>query len=318
MKRLFYYFLLPLTAAGLAGAGTMLVPVLSSPSETQVMSELEESGEDLGIDLRTSGLTEAEHEFQAHPSRSDPEETESAEEEEQTFHAPTGLRAPSADIEGPVEEVGILDNGEMGVPEAAENIGWFEPGVKPGERGNAVLAGHVDSREGPAVFYDLDELEAGDEVHVDDEEGNTLTFQVTSVVQYDRREAPIEDIFGPSSRRQMNLITCTGTFNQAEGTHDDRLVVYTELVEESAEEEPPPAPTNVELSGSTLRFHAVEDERVVGYRIYSGQEDERTLEASIATYERKTHTFGDLPDAALTITAVTEDGTESEAATVEE
>ena len=36
-------------------------------------------------------------------------------------------------------------------------------------------------------------------------------------------------VFGYSYRSNLNLITCTGDFNREKGTHEERLVVYTEL-----------------------------------------------------------------------------------------
>ena len=40
----------------------------------------------------------------------------------------------------------------MGVPKGFDTVGWFGEGTKPGAPGNAVMAGHVDSKTGPAVF----------------------------------------------------------------------------------------------------------------------------------------------------------------------
>ncbi|MEV5029054.1 class F sortase [Paenibacillus sp. LPE1-1-1.1] len=47
--------------------------------------------------------------------------------------------------------------------------------------------------------------------------------------RYHREEAPLEDIFGFSYQSHLNLITCTGEFNDEAKTHEERLVIYTEL-----------------------------------------------------------------------------------------
>jgi sortase A len=60
-------------------------------------------------------------------------------------------------------------------------------------------------------------------------EGDTLTFVVIKQETYPRDNAPLEKIFGSSESRFLNLITCTGTYNVKERTHENRLVVYTEL-----------------------------------------------------------------------------------------
>lgn len=91
------------------------------------------------------------------------------------------------------------------------------------------MAGHIDSLTGPAVFYKLDQLKKGDEVVVRDASGNSLTFVVIRSEKYPRKAAPIEEIFGFSYGSRLNLITCTGEFNRKAKTHEERLVVFTEL-----------------------------------------------------------------------------------------
>jgi hypothetical protein len=39
------------------------------------------------------------------------------------------------------------------------------------------------------------------------------------------------DIFGPTSKTRLNLITCNGTYNRAQQNYDRRLVVYSEAVQ---------------------------------------------------------------------------------------
>lgn len=144
---------------------------------------------------------------------------------------PLKLEIPAIGVSADVEPVGRLSNGEMGVPSTFEGIGWYEPTIKPGEVGNAVLDGHVDSKTGPAVFYNLKKLEKGDEVKVTDKNGKTLVFVVTDKTAYPRDNAPIEKIFGYTNQKSLNLITCTGLFDRGVGTHQQRLVVYTVLKE---------------------------------------------------------------------------------------
>ena len=118
----------------------------------------------------------------------------------------------------------------MELPENGKDVAWFEPGFQPGEKGNAVLAGHVDDEKKPAVFFELKELEPGDEIHLQDEKGESLTFVVREKVAYKKDDAPLRTIFGPSQKRMLNLITCTGYFDHDIHNYVERLVVYTELV----------------------------------------------------------------------------------------
>lgn len=210
-----------------------------------------------------------------------------AEEEESAKTAtPVQLQIPKIKVDTTIEQVGVLDNGQMGVPKDENQVGWFEPGVKPGSKGNAVIAGHVDSKTGPAVFYELDQLKTGDEMTIIDENGNTLTFRVTKTERYDTKNAPIEDIFGATSNRHLNLITCSGTFG--DGGYDERFVVYTELVDTKINTEVElDAPTSVELRGNLLTWHAVRDDAVIGYRVYEVVDGEATHIESIPSHARK-------------------------------
>ncbi len=143
---------------------------------------------------------------------------------------PVSLSIPSIALETTVEHVGLKENGEMNVTEGFDHVGWYEKGYRPGEPGSAVIGGHVDSRNGPAVFYDLNKLAVGDEIILRDKDGKELTFKVIHQEEYPWDQAPLKEIFGYSHSSSLNLITCTGTFDKETRNYDKRLVVYTELV----------------------------------------------------------------------------------------
>jgi sortase (surface protein transpeptidase) len=112
-----------------------------------------------------------------------------------------------------------------------DDVGWFDLGTKPGDRGSAVLDGHLDRPGGyPAVFWNLRKLHPGDEVLVIDAEGHTLHFRVMQVALYPPRQAPLQAIFGNMGGRYLNLITCAGDWIPSEHQTTLRLVVYTALV----------------------------------------------------------------------------------------
>ncbi|WP_286170852.1 class F sortase [Bacillus sp. NTK071] len=233
--------------------------------------------------------------------------------------SPVKVEIPAIDVAATIENVGILENGQMGVPENMNEVGWFEPGFKPGTEGNAVLAGHVDSKEGPAIFFYLDKLAEGDEIMLTGKDGEKLTFVVTGKESYPYQNSPIEKIFGSTESRSLNLITCTGTFNRSKGTHEERLVVSTVLKEDPKEKEVtvdpnkvPDAPTNVTASGNFLSWHAVRDENVVGYRIYKANQNGSYKQVeSISSIERKSYTDENASTSSYYVTAVDIFGNES-------
>jgi sortase (surface protein transpeptidase) len=185
--------------------------------------------------LVLAGCTAGQESAPTLPSREEAKEGEStASTRTQSLQQgirPARFEIPSLSIAAKVEPVSTNEKGEMDVPKDPDDVAWYEPGFNPGAAGNAVIAGHVDSKEGPAVFYPLRKLKAGDEVKVIDEQGKTLTFVVTGKESYPWNQAPIEQIFGSSAQPKLNLITCSGPYDRANRNYPERLVVFTELKE---------------------------------------------------------------------------------------
>ncbi|MCL4366235.1 class F sortase [Patescibacteria group bacterium] len=143
---------------------------------------------------------------------------------------PKTITIPKIGVDAVVEQVGEDSSGKMDVPKKSADVGWYSLGYKPGEKGSAVLDGHLDTVTGaPAVFYDIDKLEIGDQVIVTDEAGKTLIFEVVSVQSYPFDQVPLQEVFGSSDKPKLNLITCTGVWNTGSRNYSNRLVVYTEL-----------------------------------------------------------------------------------------
>lgn len=117
----------------------------------------------------------------------------------------------------------------MGVPSNYTDVAWYERGASPGTPGNAVIAGHLDSTTGPAIFYRLKDLTPGDEIITSTADGQEYRFVVTTSEVYVADDAPLERIFGNAIQPRLNLITCDGAFDRSIRQYDKRLVVYTEL-----------------------------------------------------------------------------------------
>ena len=129
-----------------------------------------------------------------------------------------------------MEYVGLTADGAMDAPKRFDTVGWYELGARPGEIGNAVLAGHLDSKTGPAIFWDLRALQPGDEVVIVSDDGVERRFEVVESANYPFDDAPLDRIFGPSDVSSLNLITCAGSFDRFSQNYDKRLVVYTRLI----------------------------------------------------------------------------------------
>jgi LPXTG-site transpeptidase (sortase) family protein len=136
------------------------------------------------------------------------------------------LRIPSVDIDAPVVVRGTDAGGKMLTPDTAYDTAWYDFSARPGSDGNAVFAGHVDYiHVGPAVFWNLKDLNKGDTIEVQMEDGTVYTYAVETKIQYDSATAPVDAIVGPTPDQQVTLITCSGTFSSASHQYDKRLVV---------------------------------------------------------------------------------------------
>ncbi len=144
---------------------------------------------------------------------------------------PVRVRIPSIGIEPRVVPVGRNERGEMASPANYFEVGWWEPGALPGAYGRAVLAGHVDTPDGEAIFYGIDRLAPGDEIFVrgEDESQPELRFVVTGAALYHVDHAPVEQIFGQSADQELILITCGGSFDRRSGEYLYRRVVFAKL-----------------------------------------------------------------------------------------
>jgi hypothetical protein len=112
--------------------------------------------------------------------------------------APTRVRVPAIDVDSRLVRLGVDDEGALVPPEDFARAGWFTGGPAPGETGPAVIAGHVDSHRGPAVFFRLAELEEGDEVLVERADGTAARFTVTAVDRYPKDDFPTGQVYGPT------------------------------------------------------------------------------------------------------------------------
>jgi len=142
---------------------------------------------------------------------------------------PVHLRIPAIGVSAVVVRLGLNRDGTLQVPGDFDVTGWFTGGPAPGETGPAVIAGHIDSRSGPAVFYRLRELRPGDEITVGRTDGSSVRFAVDGVAQYPKQAFPTEAVFGPSPDPMLRLITCGGTFDRSQRSYRDNIVVTARL-----------------------------------------------------------------------------------------
>jgi Sortase domain len=142
---------------------------------------------------------------------------------------PVRLEIPAIGVSTPLLRLGLEPDGAMEVPGDFARAGWFAEGPAPGQVGPSVIAGHVDSTTGPAVFYRLRDLRPGDPVLVERADGARLRFLVERSRSFPKTTFPTQDVFGPVPAAELRLITCGGDFDRARGSYRDNLVVFARL-----------------------------------------------------------------------------------------
>jgi Sortase domain len=147
---------------------------------------------------------------------------------------PARLEIPAIGVSTPLVRLGLLADGTMEVPRDYGVAGWFTGGPMPGQLGPAVIAGHVDSRTGPAVFYRLRDLRPGDQLRVVRADGRVVRFEVESLARYPKREFPDDEVFGATTTPALRLITCAGDFDRSQRSYRDNLVVSAIRVRDGA------------------------------------------------------------------------------------
>ncbi|GAA0640896.1 class F sortase [Streptomyces thermocarboxydovorans] len=144
--------------------------------------------------------------------------------------APDRIRIPAIEVDAPLTGLGLTASGSLDVPpaERPDLAGWYEEGTTPGETGTAIVAGHVDSADGPAVFYSLGALRKGSTIEVDRRDGTVAVFTVDAVEVYQAKNFPDHKVYGAADRPELRVITCGGGYSRTTG-YRGNVVVFAHL-----------------------------------------------------------------------------------------
>ncbi|GAB2936118.1 class F sortase [Micromonospora polyrhachis] len=211
--------LLALLGAGFIGAALNASPPLrppqpraeAGPSNPDVTDEqsLDDAGDEGGNDLLPAGSTVF--------ARSEP----------------TDITIPRIGVAAKIMSLGVNPDGTIQVPplDQAQLAGWYQPGPSPGEIGNSVIVGHVDSAViGPAVFFHLGALQPGDKIQVTRKDRTIAKFRVDSVESYPKTGFPTELVYGPTEKAALRVVTCGGQFDERTRSYVNNIIVFATLV----------------------------------------------------------------------------------------
>jgi sortase (surface protein transpeptidase) len=144
---------------------------------------------------------------------------------------PKRIEISAIQASGFIQKIGLNQQNAVSVPNNIHYAGWFVDSVLPGEIGLSIIDGHVSGRYRDGIFKNLYKLSPGDNFDIVFGDGSKKSFSVVEVSTKPEAEAA-QKLFHkePSIERQLNLITCGGTFNTQSQTYSDRVIVIASAI----------------------------------------------------------------------------------------
>jgi sortase (surface protein transpeptidase) len=142
---------------------------------------------------------------------------------------PVSISIPEIGVQSPLISLGLNPDQTLEVPADFAVAGWYRYRPVPGNPGPSVIAGHVDSRVGPAVFARLRELHPGSSIDVRRSDGTTAVFSVDAIEQHGKDSFPTERVYGPTPSAALRVITCGGSFDWSTHHYRDNVIVFATL-----------------------------------------------------------------------------------------
>ncbi|HEX6870123.1 MAG TPA: sortase [Micromonosporaceae bacterium] len=145
-----------------------------------------------------------------------------------TRSAPAQVSIPALDVRAGVVAVGRAADGSIATPggDPARSAGWYALSAPPGDAGTAVIVGHVDTADRPAVFSGLSRLRHGDLIEVRRADHRLVRFLVTSVERFPKTAFPVRRIFASASQSRLVLVTCGGAWIGGSVGYADNIIVF--------------------------------------------------------------------------------------------
>ena len=164
----------------------------------------------------------------APPDEADPADAFVSSSSYPTVALPLRLRIPALHVTSRLVDLDLRTDGSVQVPGSPSVAGWYDRGPRPGQPGPAVILGHVDSRRGPGIFFDLYRIRPGTVVEIDRADGSTATFRITNVARVAKTRFPTDLVYAPTLDPTLRLVTCGGSFDHTRGSYRDNIIAFAE------------------------------------------------------------------------------------------
>ncbi|MFF2618612.1 class F sortase [Kitasatospora sp. NPDC058046] len=139
-------------------------------------------------------------------------------------------------LDAPLIALGTDSSGQPELPPYSMPMtaAWLRSTPTPGSAGAAVLAGHVDTPTGPAVFWGLSAVPNGATVDITRLDGSTATFTTDRVQVFPRTRFPTALVYGPTPRAELRMVTCGGPYDHTRHEYLSNVVLFAHLTAATA------------------------------------------------------------------------------------
>lgn len=145
-----------------------------------------------------------------------------------TADLPRSIAIPAIGLSTIIKHAGVDNSGAVDVPRNVFVVNWYDQGAKPGDPAGAMLlTGHFSGPRGAGAFHEIEKLNNGDIIEIEQGDGTVFQFQVVEKIVYELADTDMTKAITSvdSSKLGLNLMTCDGHFDYDTRTYDQRLLV---------------------------------------------------------------------------------------------
>lgn len=127
-----------------------------------------------------------------------------------------------------VKPLGVDSSNTIAAPDNIYDAGWYQRSALPGKAGTMLMDGHVSSWTAKGIFYNLKNLNRGDQIQVERGDGILVSYRVVKAQVYDAQEVDMAAALSPvePGKPGLNLITCSGELSDNNRSFKQRLVIF--------------------------------------------------------------------------------------------
>jgi sortase (surface protein transpeptidase) len=141
------------------------------------------------------------------------------------------LIIPTLGVNAPVIKQGVAADGTIATPDNLWQVSLYTGGQQPGQEGNVIIVGHSGAPNQIGVFRHLPNIAIGSDITYKTVSGTQYVYQVVSKKSYGATDPAAKvDIYTPTDKPMLHLITCDGTWVNSTYSYTQRMVVDAVLI----------------------------------------------------------------------------------------